>query len=237
MALKLYELCGADDRRFSPYCWRSRLAIAHKRLDADFIPLRYTDKEEIEFSGQDKVPVLVDGSAIVYDSWTIANYLEERYPYRPPLFEDDSDRALARFLNHWTDNQLHPLLMKLLAYDIYRCLDSADRAYFRKTREPRLGMSLEDAHAMREQHLPALTALLAPLRLTLSEQTFLCGDEPAYGDYIVMGTLQWARRVSELSLLAEDDPIYAWRERMFDLFEGFARYEGAPRLVDADDLR
>ncbi len=25
MALKLFELLGADDRRFSPYCWRGRM--------------------------------------------------------------------------------------------------------------------------------------------------------------------------------------------------------------------
>ncbi len=25
MALKLFELLGADDRRFSPYCWRVRM--------------------------------------------------------------------------------------------------------------------------------------------------------------------------------------------------------------------
>ena len=31
------------------------------------------------------------------------------------------------------------------------------------------------------------------------------------------------RAISPLKLLLEDDPIYAWRERMLDLFDGEAR--------------
>ena len=31
MAIKLYDLAGAEvNRRFSPYCWRIRMALAHK---------------------------------------------------------------------------------------------------------------------------------------------------------------------------------------------------------------
>jgi hypothetical protein len=31
MAIKLYDLAGAElDQRFSPYCWRTRMALAHK---------------------------------------------------------------------------------------------------------------------------------------------------------------------------------------------------------------
>jgi hypothetical protein len=33
MAIKLYDLAGAEtDRRFSPYCWRARMALVHKGL-------------------------------------------------------------------------------------------------------------------------------------------------------------------------------------------------------------
>jgi hypothetical protein len=35
MALKLFELVGADEARpFSPFCWRTRMALAHKVLSA-----------------------------------------------------------------------------------------------------------------------------------------------------------------------------------------------------------
>ena len=58
MALRLYDLAGADpDRCFSPYCWRTKLALAHKGLVAETVPWRFTDKDVIAFSGQGRVPV------------------------------------------------------------------------------------------------------------------------------------------------------------------------------------
>ena len=90
MGLQLYDLAGAEpERRFSPYCWRTKLALMHKGLPFDTIPWRFTDKDVIAFSGQGRVPVLVDGDRVVFDSWTIANYLEDAYPDRPSLFGGD----------------------------------------------------------------------------------------------------------------------------------------------------
>ena len=63
MAIKLYDLAGAEpDRRFSPYCWRTRMALAHKGLEVETIPWRFTEKDAIAFSGQGRVPVLIDGA-------------------------------------------------------------------------------------------------------------------------------------------------------------------------------
>ena len=61
------------------------------------------------------------------------------------------------------------------------------------------------------------------LRLTLKTQAYLGGAAPNYADYIVFGAFQWARVVSPFKLLAADDPVYAWRERLLDAFEGLAR--------------
>ena len=39
MAIKLYDLAGAeDDRRFSPYCWRTKMALKHKGLEFETAP-------------------------------------------------------------------------------------------------------------------------------------------------------------------------------------------------------
>src|SRR4029450_6536124 len=102
MGRTLYDLAGEDpDCRFSPFCWRSRLALAHKGLDVDAAPWRFTEVERLQFSGQSKVPVLVDGERVVADSWAIACWLEDRYPDRPSLFDGESGRAVSRFLNNW----------------------------------------------------------------------------------------------------------------------------------------
>ena len=103
----LYDLAGAEpDRRFSPYCWRAKLALAHKRLAFDTIPWRFTEKDAIAMSGQDKAPVLIDGERVISDSWTIADYLETNYPQAPSLFGSQEGRSLARFVSHWTDRAL-----------------------------------------------------------------------------------------------------------------------------------
>ena len=66
MARELYELVGSDpQRRFSPYCWRARMALAHKGLDATPVPWRFTETERLAFANHDKVPVLVDGETAV----------------------------------------------------------------------------------------------------------------------------------------------------------------------------
>jgi glutathione S-transferase len=84
---KLFELCGTDpDRRFSPYCWRIRMALAHKGLDTETVPWRFTQSEAIAFANSKTVPVLVDGDQTVADSWAIAEYLDRAYPDRPALF-------------------------------------------------------------------------------------------------------------------------------------------------------
>ena len=80
MTLRLYDLAGAQpERRFSPYCWRMRLALA-KSLPVETIPWRFTEKAEIAPSGQTLVPVLVNGDRWIAGSWTIANYLEDTFP-------------------------------------------------------------------------------------------------------------------------------------------------------------
>jgi glutathione S-transferase len=57
----------------------------------------------------------------------------------------------------------------------------------------------------------------------LKDQKYLSGEAPAYPDYILLGSFLWPRTLSPLELLEKDDAVYAWRERMLDLFDGFAR--------------
>jgi glutathione S-transferase len=221
---QLYDLAAAEaDRRFSPYCWRTRLALAHKGLPVETIAWRFADKPAIAFSGQDRVPVLVDGDRVIADSWKIAVYLEEAYPDRPSLFGGPQAMAVTRFLNGWADGVVVPAMSRMLVSDIYGQVHDGDRAYFRASREARFGTTLEALHAERDGRVPAFRQLLEPVRTMLAAQPYFCGVLPAYADYIVFGCFQWARCISALRLLAADDPVFAWRERMLDAFEGLAR--------------
>jgi len=215
MAMKLYDLAGADpDCRFSPYCWRTKLALAHKGFEVETVPWRFTEKNVIAFSGQDRVPVLVDGEKVVSDSWAIANYLESTYPDRPSLFGGDAARAVTYFVNSWADTVFIPAIMRIIAVDIYGKIHEKDRDYFRTGREKRFGMTIEALCADRDKHLAALRQTLQPVRTVLGAQPYLAGTAPAYADFIVFGSFQWPRCVSKVELLEADDPVAAWRERM-----------------------
>jgi glutathione S-transferase len=224
MALKLFELVGADDTRpFSPFCWRTRMALAHKGLSAESVPWRFTEKDAIAPHKSEKVPVLIDGETSVADSWAIANYLEDRYPDRPSLFGGDGGRAMGRMINWWGDVTVVGGMFPLIVADIPGHLNPVDAAYFRKTREARFGKPLEEVVAGRDKSVEGFRRSLDPMRLTLKTQAFLGGGAPNYADYIVFGPFQWARVVSPFRLLAGDDPVYAWRERLLDAFDGMAR--------------
>jgi glutathione S-transferase len=224
VGITLYELAGAEeDRRFSPYCWRIVMALRHKGLDFEGVAWRFTDKDAIAFAGTDKVPVLVDGEAAIHDSAAIADYLEKTYPGHPSLFGGPEAEALSRFTLDWTDLVLQGALFRLIVADIPPLLAPIDAEYFRRTREARVGTTLEEFCGGRDAKLEALRQSLAPLRRTLTHQPYLSGSGPAWADYTVFGAFQWARCVSPIKLLAEDDPIYRWRERMLDLFDGLAR--------------
>ena len=224
VARKLFELCGTETERvFSPFCWRTRMALAHKGLDAETIPWRFTEKDAIAPHQSDKVPVLIDGETSVADSWAIANYLEDTYPDRPSLFGGEGGRAMGRMLNWWGDTVVLMGVFPMIASDIHGHLRPVDQAYFRKTREARLGKTLEEAAASRDTAVEGFRNALTPMRLTLKTQPYLGGASPNYADYIMFGTFQWARATSPFRLLKEDDPVYAWREKLLDAFGGMAR--------------
>src|SRR5579871_2203376 len=219
MAITLYDLAGAeDDRRFSPYCWRIRMALKHKGLEFEAVPWRFTEKEVIAPHGSSTVPVLIDGGRAVGDSWTIAEYLEQAYPSRPALFGGQESRTLSLFFSHWTVRALHPLLMRVVVLDLFGIVHEKDRAYFRESREKRFGMTLEALAAEPPKKLADFRAALEPLRPVISQNLFLSGHGPGFADYILFGTFQWARMVSPIRMLELDDPLYAWRERMLELF-------------------
>ena len=224
MAITMYDLAGAEaDRRFSPFCWRTRMALAHKGLEVETVPWRFTERDKLPKPNAERVPVIVDGSTVVHDSSTIADYLEQHYADRPSLFPGDAARGLTKFVQNWTETILQAGLVGLVVLDIWNHIRPEDQGYFRESREARFGKSLEDVQKDRDARLPAFRASLDPLRRTVDRQPFVSGEQPAYADYIVFGAFQWARSISDFALVAADDPVFAWRGRMLDLYGGLGR--------------
>jgi glutathione S-transferase len=81
---------------------RVSLALAHKALEVDYVEIDPDDRSAVrELSGQDRVPVLVDGGHVVADSTAILEYLEATHP-DPPLYpRDEARRAEVHVFVDW----------------------------------------------------------------------------------------------------------------------------------------
>lgn len=226
--IKLYDLVGKDDRRFSPTCWRVKMALAHKGLVFETVPTPFTEIAAIGGGGVAKtVPVIEHDGRYVDESGRIALYLDEQFPGAPVLFGGAEAIALTTFVDTWVLATLHVQLVGLVIADIHdHCLD-CDQSYFRESREARFGRTLEAVQEGREDRVDAFRSSLLPLRAMLKRQPFLGGDDPIYADYIVLGAFQWARATSSFKVLAEDDPVRDYLERLMDLHGGLARSANA----------
>lgn len=224
MTIKLFDLAGRDDAlRFSPFCWRIKMALRHKDAEVEEIPWRFTEKERIAKTGQGRVPVIVDGGRWIHESWDIACYLDERFPDKPPLMATAVERASARFLNFWADTALNPALRPLVILSVFEAAADKDKDYFRKSREEMLGAPIEQLCKDRAAALANLHKTLAPVEDTLSEFHYLAGYTPNFSDYIVFGSLQWGNVVCGDELLPKHSSTSEWFGRMLDLFDGYAR--------------
>ena len=221
--ITLFELKGAYDRRYSLFSWRTRMALAHKGLAFETHPVLMSDKAAIAFSGGKTVPVIRDGETVVRDSWKIAEHLETAYPDAPSLFGSPIGQGLCQAFNIWADRTLVPAMLPLVVGDLFERIDPADREFFRAMMEGFLKAKLEDLPPGRDKAVERLGRTLDPWRATLKRQPFVCGAAPAYADYILFSVFQWARVGCPHPVLAGDDSLAAWRERILDLHSGFAR--------------
>ena len=87
---------------FSTNVERVALALAHKGIEVEYVDVPNDDRREVvRVSGQELVPVLVDGDRVVADSTAILEHLEERFPERPLYPADSARGAELRLFVDW----------------------------------------------------------------------------------------------------------------------------------------
>ncbi|RUZ72457.1 glutathione S-transferase family protein [Mesorhizobium sp. M7A.F.Ca.US.006.01.1.1] len=224
MTILLYDLVGRDSTRpFSPHCWKVAMALAHKGLDISTVPTRFLEVPAVEGGVSKTVPVIRDGETVLADSFAIALYLDEAYPDRPTLFGGEGGKAMARFIERWSQVTIHPYVTTAAIMDLHAMQDAENAVYFRQSREQRLGKRLEEVMAARGAGLGTFRASLEPLRSMLFYQPFIGGAAPLFSDYIVFGAMQWARIASPYQLLDDGDVVAQWFARCLDLHGGLGR--------------
>lgn len=224
MTIQLYDLTCRDQKIFfSPYCWRTRMALTHKGLSFESVPWHFTEKDRLERTEERRVPVIVDGEKWISDSWRIAEYLDETHPDKPALMSDPAARATAKFIDGWCNVSVFPTLRPLCVTDVFDIIADKDKAYFRESREKMLGSKLEDLSTDPDAERAAFQKSLAPMETMLSVSPFLGGDAPSYADYILFGSLMWPYTVCKRDMLQQDSLVADWFGRLLDLNRGYAR--------------
>lgn len=223
--LRLYELVMANGRPTSPYAWRTRYALAHKRLPFETVGLSFTDIPAALGGRFKTVPILEHGETAVVDSWAIAEYLDRAFPDSPPLFGSTGEREVIRLTDAWLSSEVMRRMFAVYVIDIYQSVHARDREYYRSSRERFLGgATIEAFVADRASKVPAIRTALEPLRTQLKRSAFLGGSTPSYADYIALGNFLWVASVSTLPLLASNDTVLRdWIERCLDLHDGAGR--------------
>ena len=191
------------------------MALLHKQIDFGVELCCHSDKK-LAFTGQKLVPVLCDDGRIVCDSWNIATHLDSTYPDRPLLLNEPTTRSFAKFMNKWTDTIVGRPLVRSLYLDIWRSLHpDADADTFRSHRETRNGATLEQLRDRREHDFNEFNRALAPLNTMLLDQPYIAGNEPAYVDYIVFGTLQMPFHLGGIEPLSDEmSALREWRNKL-----------------------
>jgi glutathione S-transferase len=106
-AIKLY------DSRTSPNCHRVKVVLEEKRLPYELIAvdLKAGEQKRPEFlrlNPYGKVPVIVDGETVIYESCIINEYLEEKYPEHQLMPAVYGLRAKIRILIDYGLNHFAP---------------------------------------------------------------------------------------------------------------------------------
>ena len=217
MPILFYDLVGKDiTRPFSPHCWKTKMTLRHLDIDYQTIPTRFTEISSIEGGNFRSLPTIRDDEVIMQDSFEIARH----YASGKPLLGGGDGEAMVRFVESWSQSQLHTWIGKWAMLDIHNLLNSEDQAYFRTSREKMIGQTLEKFTSDREDKIDELVARLLPMKLTLRHHLFIGGDVANFADYIVFGAFQWLRVVSSLQMIPPQHPIMDWFKRCQDLHDG-----------------
>jgi glutathione S-transferase len=185
--MKLYQFS------YSPFAAKVRKCLELKGLAFEIVEVPYMDRRELVAltGGSILVPVLADGPTVVSNSPRITAYLDERYP--PSLRPGPLGGPVTVF-EQWADEILEDVAFKIAAPTQEQTMAARNggrqdaAAMYRFVKERKFGVGCIDAwRAGEAQLIEKLSALLAPLAVTVAEQPYFFGERPTVADAAVYG--------------------------------------------------
>jgi glutathione S-transferase len=234
----------------SHYSEKVRLILDYKGLEYRKIEVTpgIGQVELLRLTGQQKVPVLKDGSRYIADSTEIAKYLDLEYPDRPLIPKDPKKRALTLLMEEWADESIgikgRKALFSVISKDqnVRKSLLPTSIPNVLKDLVEGVPTDLMTVLGFGVGYTPdAIKTAIADLKqdleaviLLLADSPYLTGDEPTLADLAVAG-LSMLLKFPEgayLDLPANlrgkgvpsiaDNPDYApfftWRDRIYTQF-------------------
>ena len=214
--LKLYDLSGKNDLRFSPPCWNVKLCLIINDIQFETIPIKFSDKNKIAFSKQDLVPILDYKDGFVNDSWNIINWLNKNYSEKK-IFKNHSSKIFSYYLYLWTSRQLLPILFKIIAHEIPNVLEANDIDYYIKTREKRINGPITKFVPMISSSIEEFRKSIDPIRKIIIKNGYIGGEKPGIEDCIFFGNLKWVDVCSSCNLLKDEDPVNKWYKNLLKI--------------------
>lgn len=220
MTIEFYELAAENtDIKFSPFVWRTRMALLHKGVEFESIAWQFKDRDTKEHK---TVPAIYDNGKMVSDSWEIAKYLDAQYPDKPMLMKDAEAEAHAQLVSNICNAMLFGTAVSMAIYPVSQIIDDESAAYFIETREAKFGKKLVDLNNEDKDAAKATLAKgLGVFEATLGTSDYLGGDSPTYADYTLFGVLKWIDVVAYRPV-DESTNVGKWFDRISAMYDGDA---------------
>jgi glutathione S-transferase len=204
----------------SPYVWRTQLALEHKALPYELKVLSFSagDTRKPEFlalNPRHRVPVLVDGDFVLYESNAIAEYLDEAYPAAgAPLFPAGAKaRALVRRMILEADNYFGEAIDPLLTQAFYVKPDEREPDTIAKAKQAIADEFALFAQAMRGEYLAgplsAADFALYPM-VALAKRCEMKLPDLAFDALLPPLVAAWKRRIEALPYFERTIPPH-WK--------------------------
>jgi len=215
---------------FSPFCWRTKMALAHKNSEFETIPWRYYDKPKIAFAGADRVPVIVDGDRPVGIRGIFAD-LTSKIPTSTPVTLRRHSRSCGCAFSSTTGLTRYSIRSSHACwFSIFSTISSAlIEPTFRDPRKARRHDAGTFAADTAEHQ--ALRNALRTIACDASRAAVHRWRVAAHSDYIIFRQPAMGSIDRQNSPARNQRSIEGWRERLSAEFGGLAA-QGARLLVN-----
>jgi glutathione S-transferase len=179
-----------------------------------FLEINTTLHEIASGIPENLVPTIIHDGRIVQDSYEIAKYLDNQFP-SPSLLHNQE--GVHRYLTHYIESEISPLISKLVCLKVYAELDDENKKYYRTTREARFNTTLEHHVGNEENNFASLVEKIQIIDRMLMQFVWISGSQIGWADIVTASWLLFLETFQpqlHSQLLDKYPSIAAWQKKI-----------------------